>query len=139
MSNNCLDKFELLLKIQADSKKDSNIETALEGLILAINELNTIMINRSKELEISKEVQYIVRSCAGLNTQEGLYLIDEVNELLKEMIRYEDESLCYAKKAEMVLADLRKTNNQIIDLYKQYVDSIKLSDKEVELCDCKKI
>ncbi len=37
MSNNCLDKFELLLKIQADSKKDSNIETALEGLILAIN------------------------------------------------------------------------------------------------------
>ena len=101
MSNNCLDKFELLLKIQADSKKDSNIETALEGLILAINELNTIMINRSKELEISKEVQYIVRSCAGLNTQEGLYLIDEVNELLKEMIRYEDESLCYAKKAEM--------------------------------------
>ena len=139
MSNNSLDKFELLLKIQADSKKDSNIETALEGLILAINELNTIMINRSKELEISKEVQYIVRSCAGLNTQEGLYLIDEVNELLKEMIRYEDESLCYAKKAEMALADLRKTNNQIIDLYKQYVDSIKLSDKEGELCDCKKI
>ncbi len=39
----------------------------------------------------------------------------------------------------MALADLRKTNNQIIDLYKQYVDSIKLSDKEGELCDCKKI
>lgn len=139
MSSNCLDKFEKLLKIQEDSNKYINIETALEGLILAINELNTAICSRSKELEISKEVQYIVRSCEERNIQKDLYLIDEVNDLLKEMIRYEDESLCYAKKAEKALAASREINNQIIDLYKQYFDSIKLSDEERELCDCKEI
>lgn len=139
MSSNCLDKFEKLLKIQTDSKKDVNIEIALEGLILAINELNTAMYSRSKDLEISKEVQYIIRSCEELNNQEGLYIIDEVNDLLKEMMIYEDESLCYVKKAEKALADSREINNQIIDLYKQYVDSIKLSDEEQKLCDCKEI
>ncbi len=137
MSSNYLDKFDKLLKTQADSKKDINIETALEGLTLAINELNTAMYSRLKELEISKEIQYIIRSCEGINSKEGLYLIDEVNNLLKEMMIYEDESLCYAKKAEKYLADSREVNNQIIDLYKKYIDSIKLNNEEQELCDCK--
>ena len=122
MSSDCLDKFEKLLKIQADIKKDINIEIALEGLILAINELNTAMYSRIKEIEISKEAQYIIRSYEGLNSKEGLYLIDEVDDLLKKMIIYEDE-----------------INNQIIDLYKKYVDSIKLNYEEREFCDCKEI
>ena len=139
MSSDCLDKFEKLLKIQGDIKKDINIEIALQGLILAINELNTAMYSRIKEIEISKEAQYIIRSYEGLNSKEGLYLIDEVDDLLKKMIIYEDESLYYAKKAEKALADSREINNQIIDLYKKYVDSIKLNYEEREFCDCKEI
>ena len=67
------------------------------------------MYSRLKELEILKEIQYIIRSCEGINSKEGLYLIDEVNNLLKEMMIYEDESLCYAKKQKRFLQDSKRS------------------------------